>query len=171
MKARRARLKAQAQLKRQQKVEEIESKANEEVADELMNKAKILENLKSTEEEEQLVLKLENEIHMDGMLIDEMEKKRRDEEAFKQQQARIVNKLKADDLLAARNEEKEVAQEIIRLAEGNTFDPYQEAVRERHRLQEEINQAETEDEKQNLLQQLNSVDEKVRAQLAASEAD
>ena len=84
LKARRARRKNQAQLKRTEKFNDIEQEAAQKVAEDQADRDKLKENLRAVDEDEGgYASKLNEQVNADEVLMDEMEQKRRDEEAFK----------------------------------------------------------------------------------------
>lgn len=66
----------------------------------------------------------------------------------------------------AQNDNTQIADEIQKLADGTAYEPYQEHVNERQRLQAEIDNAADDNERSRLLAELNNVDARVRSQLA-----
>ena len=87
LKARRARRKNQAQLKKKEEFNRIEQEQAEKAAKDVEDRDKLKENLRAVEDDENgFAAKLSNEINSNELLMDEMEQKRRDEEKFKQQQ-------------------------------------------------------------------------------------
>lgn len=68
--------------------------------------------------------KLNDQVNADEVLMDDMEQKRRDEEAFKMQQERIQRKLQGENAQITANDNNQIADEIQRLADGTAYEPY-----------------------------------------------
>lgn len=146
---------------------EIEKEANEKAAADKADREKLKENLRAVEEDENgYAAKLNQQVNADEILMDEMEQKRREEEAFRMQHERILRNLQGQNMRDAKNDNNQIAEEIQRLADGVAYEPYQEHVNERQRLQAEINNAADDNERARLLAELNNVDNRVREQLA-----
>lgn len=79
IKARRAQAKAKAQLLKNEKFDQIEQNAQTRVAEDQKSKELLMENLKQ-EENEASINGINNQIDQNSVLMEEMEKKRRDEE-------------------------------------------------------------------------------------------
>lgn len=167
LKARRARRKNQAQLKKTEKFNEIEAEAASKVAQDLEDRDKLKENLRAAEDDEGgYASRLSAQVNNNVMLIDEMEKKRRDEEAFRAQQERLQRKAQGENLRDTVQDDKGIEAEIQKLADGEVYDTFNAHTKERQRLTEEIDNAANEDERARLMAELNNVDERVAKQLA-----
>jgi hypothetical protein len=68
--------------------------------------------------------KLNDQVNADEVLMDDMEQKRRDEEAFKMQQERIQRKLQGENAQITASDNNQIADEIQRLADGTAYEPY-----------------------------------------------
>jgi hypothetical protein len=93
LKARKAKLKSQAEIKRNQLFKNLEENQGAKMNQKASDKAKIEEALNLDEDRDaigaQFGSMLDRNLESTNKLTDEMEKKRRDEEALKQQQERI----------------------------------------------------------------------------------
>ena len=93
LKARKAKLKSQAEIKRNQLFKNLEENQGAKMNQKASDKAKIEEALNLDENRDaigaQFGSMLDRNLESTNKLTDEMEKKRRDEEALKQQQERI----------------------------------------------------------------------------------
>lgn len=159
LKARRARRKNQAQLKKTEKFNEIEAEAASKAAQDLEDRDKLKENLRAAEEDEGgYASRLSNQVNSNAILIDEMEQKRRDEEAFRAQQERIQRKMQGENMREAAQDNQSIDAEIQKLANGEVYDTYNTHVNERQRLTEEIENAADDNERAQLMAELNSVD-------------
>jgi predicted nuclease with TOPRIM domain len=69
-------------MKKNQEFAKIEEDSNARVADEIKNKEALMDNLKQEEHIDESTENFEN-IDNDNLLMDEMEKKRREEEQFR----------------------------------------------------------------------------------------
>ena len=69
-------------MKKNQEFAKIEEDSNARVADEIKNKEALMDNLKQEEHIDETTENFEN-IDNDNLLMDEMEKKRREEEQFR----------------------------------------------------------------------------------------
>lgn len=67
-----------------------------------------------------------------------MERKRRDEEALRQQHERDVRKEQGEAMKEASGLNKDVDEEIERLINYNEFEPFQALVNERSMLQKQV---------------------------------
>ena len=172
LKARRARRKNQAQLKKAEMFNEIEKQAEEEAALDAQNHEKLKQNLKAADADEGgYATYIATEVNTNELLIDEMEQKRRDEEAFSQQHERDQRQLAGENARLARKDDTLIEQEIKKLANGEVFGEFQTHVNERQRLQDEIANAQDDDERARLVAELNQVDENVRRQLAEQQKE
>lgn len=102
--------------------------------------------------------RLSNQVNSNALLIDEMEQKRRDEEAFRAQQERIQRKMQGENMREAAQDNQSIDAEIQKLANGEVYDTYNTHVNERQRLTEEIENAADDNERAQLMAELNSVD-------------
>lgn len=162
LKARRARRKNQAQLKKTEKFNEIEAEAATKVAQDLEDRDKLKENLRAADEDEGgYASKLSHQVNNNVLLIDEMEQKRRDEEAFRAQQERLQRKMQGENLRDTAQDDKAVEAEIQKLADGEVYDTFNTHTKERQRLTEEIENAADEGERARLMAELNNVDARV----------
>jgi hypothetical protein len=97
LKARKAKLKSQAEIRRNQLFKNLEENQGAKMNQKASDKAKIEEALNLDEDRDaigaQFGSMLDRNLESTNKLTDEMEKKRRDEEALKQQQERIQRKL------------------------------------------------------------------------------
>lgn len=95
-KARKAKLKSQAEIKRSQAFKNLEEEQGAKMGEKASNKAKIEEALNLDEDRDAIAAQFKNmldkNLHETQILADEMERKRRDEEALKHQQDRIQRK-------------------------------------------------------------------------------
>ena len=93
LKARKAKLKSQAEIRRNQLFKNLEENQGAKMNQKASDKAKIEEALNLDENRDaigaQFGSMLDRNLESTNKLTDEMEKKRRDEEALKQQQERI----------------------------------------------------------------------------------
>jgi len=106
-----------------------------------------------------------NKINEGNQLVTEMERKRRDEEALRQQHERETRKIQGEAAKDTHWQNHIVDEEIELLANYNSFEPFQALVNERSLLQNSIQAAVSDEEKQLLLKQLTEVDDAVKNQL------
>lgn len=124
---------------------------------------KLKENLRAVDDDQGgYASKINEQINSNEILMDEMEHKRRSEEAFRQQQERIQRQTAGENARESRNENGVIENEIEKLANGEVFGEYQTHVQERQRLQAEIDDAADENERGRLMAELNQVDSNVR---------
>ncbi len=97
LKARKAKLRSQAEIKRNQLFKNLEENQGAKMDQKTLDKAKIEEALNLDEDRDAIGAQfgslLERNLALTSKLADDMERKRRDEEALKQQQERIQRKL------------------------------------------------------------------------------
>ncbi len=79
--------------------------------------------------------RLKQEINTGNQLVSEMERKRREEEALRQEHERKQRSMQAEAMKEATVLNKDVDDEIARLANQNTYEPFQALVNERSILQ------------------------------------
>lgn len=90
LKARRAQIKAAAQLRKAQEFAQLEAEAEARIAKEKADKAQLMENLKNVDQEDQegeYAQKLAGNLQQEDLMEDK-ERKKRDEEAFRLQKER-----------------------------------------------------------------------------------
>jgi len=92
LKARKAKAKAAAELRRNQRFKELEAEQTRKMEEELDGKKKIEEALTTSDRKDEILNvfsnNLKSKINDGNQLVVEMEKKRRDEEALRQQHER-----------------------------------------------------------------------------------
>jgi len=82
---------------------QIEKEADDKAAEDAKNRDKLMENLKAVDPDENgYATHIATEVNTNELLIDEMEQKRRDEEAFRQQHERDQRQLAGENARAAR---------------------------------------------------------------------
>lgn len=114
-----------------------------------------MENLKAVDEDKGgFSTKLENQVNSNEALMDEMEHKRRDEEAYRMKHERQLRQIQGENAREALVENNDVTAEIQKLADGAVFDPFSAHVNERQRLQAEINNAGGETDRARLVAEL-----------------
>lgn len=102
--------------------------------------------------------RLKVRINDGNQLVTEMERKRRDEETLKQDHERQQRKIQGEAMKEATVLNKDVDDEIERLQNHNSFEPFQALVNERSLLQKQIASANTDEERELLMKQLAEVD-------------
>lgn len=115
--------------------------------------------------------RLKQQVNEGNLLTMEMERKRREEETLRQEHERKQRKVQAEAMKDAAIMNKDVDDEIERIASADGFEPFQALVNERSNLQKQIAAAGTDDEKNLLLKQLKEVDEQVKNQLGNEAKD
>lgn len=142
LKARKARVKAQAEIRRNQRFKELETEQMAKVNDQIDGKAKIEEALSTNERKDEIMHdfgdRLKDRINDGNKLVTEMECKRRDEESLKQDHERQQRKVQGEAMKEATVLNKDVDDEIDRLVNHNGFEPFQALVNERSNLQKQI---------------------------------
>lgn len=87
LKARKAKAKAQAEIRRNQRFKELEIEQTQKMNDNIDGKAKIEEALSTNERKDQIMnvftLRLKSQVNEGNLLVTEMERKRREEEALR----------------------------------------------------------------------------------------
>lgn len=138
-------------------------------------KKKIEEALSTTDRKDEILNvfsnNLKEKINIGNKLVTEMERKRRDEEALRQQHERETRKLQGEAAKETNWQNHIVDDEIERLANYNSFEPFQALVEERSLLQNSMQNANTDEEKALLLRQLQEVDDSVKNQLGKEARD
>lgn len=135
-----------------------------------MNKAKIAQSLFSGGDKGAGALfakKLNQKMEGDYIIHEEMERKRREEEALVAQQEREKRENDLQSAQSLKQGDDDVEAEIKKLSNLSTFEPFKDQVNERDRLTKAINGAQTDDEKSNLMKQLANVDKMVNDNLTA----
>ena len=86
------------------------------------NHEKLKQNLKAADADEGgYATYIATEVNQNELLIDEMEQKRRDEEAFRQQHERDQRQLAGENARLARRDDSQIEVEIKKLADGEVF--------------------------------------------------
>lgn len=175
MKARKAKAKAQAEIRRNQRFKELEAEQTKKLEEQIDGKRKIEEALSTTDRKDQILdvfsNNLKERINDGNQLVTEMERKRRDEEALRQQHERETRKMQGEAAKDTNWQNHLVEEEIERLANYNSFEPFQALVEERSALQKQVAAAVSDEEKQMLMRQLHEVDESVKNQLGKEARD
>jgi len=166
LKARKAKAKAAAELRRNQRFKELEAEQTRKMEEELDGKKKIEEALTTSDRKDEILNvfsnNLKSKINDGNQLVVEMEKKRRDEEALRQQHEREQRKVQGEAMKDAATMNKDVDDEIERLQNFNSYEPFQQLVNERSQLQKQLQVVNTDDERNMLLKQLHEVDDSVK---------
>lgn len=102
---------------------------------------------------------------------DQIEKKRRDEVSLQMLHEREARKVQGQELKEQMQVDQDIEEEIERLAGVSAFDPYQELVSKRAEMNQRINAAGTEDERNALMKELQDIDRNVKEQLATQARD
>ena len=126
-----------------------------------------MENLKNVDAEEEadsFINKLNSELQGED-LNENMEKKKRDEAAFKEQKARELKRVQGNDVLEERKDDEDIQNEIKRLQNGEQFDAYTESIKQRQVIQRDLDQATNNEERDALMKKMEDLDATVRRQL------
>ena len=94
-----------------------------------------------------------------------MEKKKRDEAAFKEQKNRELKRVQGNDQLDERKDDDDIQNEIKRLQNGEQFDAYTESIKQRQVIQRDLDQATNNEERDALMKKMEDLDATVRRQL------
>ena len=92
-----------------------------------------MENLKNVDAEEEadsFINKLNSELQGED-LNENMEKKKRDEAAFRDQKNRELKRVQGNDQLDERKDDEDIQNEIKRLQNGEQFDAYTDSIKQR----------------------------------------
>ena len=92
-----------------------------------------LKNVDAEEEAESFIAKLNGELQGEE-LNENMEKKKRDEAAFREQKVRELKRIQGNDQLQERKDDEEIQNEIKRLQNGEQFDAYTESIKQRQNI-------------------------------------
>jgi hypothetical protein len=143
--------------------------------EEIDGKKKIEEALTTSDRKDEILdvfsNNLKSKINEGNQLVTEMEKKRRDEEALRQQHEREQRKIQGEAMKESAGMNKDVDDEIDRLNNHNSYEPFQQLVNERSSLQKQLQVVSTDEEKELLLKQLREVDDSVKNQLGKESKD
>jgi len=105
LKARRAKAKAQAEIRRNQRFKDLEIEQAKNLGDQIEGKAKIEEALSTNERKDDIMNvfsgRLKSQINEGNLLVTEMERKRRDEEALRQEHERKQRRVQAEAMKEA----------------------------------------------------------------------
>lgn len=126
-----------------------------------------MENLKNVDAEEEadsFINKLNNELQGED-LNENMEKKKRDEAAFKEQKNRELKRVQGNDQLDERKDDEDIQNEIKRLQNGEQFDAYTDSIKQRQIIQRDLDQASNNEERDALMKKMEDLDATVRRQL------
>ena len=126
-----------------------------------------MENLKNVDAEEEadsFINKLNSELQGED-LNENMEKKKRDEAAFRDQKNRELKRIQGNDQLDERKDDEDIQNEIKRLQNGEQFDAYTESIKQRQIIQRDLDQAKDNSERDALMKQMEDLDATVRRQL------
>jgi len=89
------------------------------MAKDLEDRDKLKENLRAVDDDEGgYASRMNVQVNSNELLIDEMEGRRRDEEAFRQQQERMQRQMAGEHAREAKNEQGLIEDEIKKLASG-----------------------------------------------------
>ena len=94
-----------------------------------------------------------------------MEKKKRDEAAFKEQKNRELKRVQGNDQLDERKDDEDIQNEIKRLQNGEQFDAYTDSIKQRQIIQRDLDQASNNEERDALMKKMEDLDATVRRQL------
>jgi len=172
LKARRAAARAKANVKKTEEFEKIEEAQKAKIADELREQLDI-KNALVNEDAEAKAYMMSDEFHaalkgIDGVKEEDMENKRRQEQLLKQKHDRMVVDVIGQDLKAEQAQDKEIQQEIERLA--RLHDPYKEKVSRRAELMNRMADSNiTADELEALKRQMKELDDEVKKELGKEE--
>ena len=106
--------------------------------------------------------RLAQQLNLGNKLALEMERKRRDEEALRQEHERKQRGIQAEALKESAILNKDVDDEIARIGAFDGFEPFQALINERSILQKKVAQCNFPEEKELLLKQLAEVDNAVK---------
>ena len=126
-----------------------------------------MENLKNVDAEEEadsFINKLNNELQGED-LNENMEKKKRDEAAFKEQKNRELKRVQGNDVIEERKDDEDIQNEIKRLQNGEQFDAYTDSIKQRQIIQRDLDQATNNEERDALMKKMEDLDATVRRQL------
>ena len=126
-----------------------------------------MENLKNVDAEEEadtFINKLNSELRGED-LNENMEKKKRDEAAFRDQKNRELKRIQGNDQLDERKDDEDIQNEIKRLQNGEQFDAYTESIKQRQIIQRDLDQAKDNSERDALMKKMEDLDATVRRQL------
>lgn len=175
LKARKAKAKAAAEIRRNEKFKQLEQEQAELNNVEIDGKNKIEEALSTTDRKDEILNvfsnQLKSKINDGNQLITEMEKKRRDEETLRQDHERQQRKLQGEAMKDSTVMNKDVDDEIDRLNNFNGYEPFQALINERSSLQKNLQQAGTDEERELMIKQLHEVDDAVKNQLGSEAKD
>lgn len=163
LQARKSQAKLAAQKRKENEFQSLDEKYKQIGEQDTKNKELLMENLRQEENEDALGLQ---DVENNGQLMDEMEAKRRDEEQFRLHQERLQRRQQGEAMKEYTRDDREIQDEIQKIADGTDFDPYQDAVKKRQELANRINASNDEGERQALMNELNGIDKQVKDQLA-----
>ena len=126
-----------------------------------------MENLKNVDAEDEadsFINKLNSELQGED-LNENMEKKKRDEAAFRDQKNRELKRVQGNDQLDERKDDEDIQNEIKRLQNGEQFDAYTESIKQRQLIQRDLDQATNNEERDALMKKMEDLDATVRRQL------
>ena len=126
-----------------------------------------MENLKNVDAEDEadsFINKLNSELQGED-LNENMEKKKRDEAAFRDQKNRELKRIQGNDQLDERKDDEDIQNEIKRLQNGEQFDAYTESIKQRQIIQRDLDQAKDNSERDALMKKMEDLDATVRRQL------
>lgn len=175
LKSRKAKAKAQQEIRRNERFKQLEKDLALKHKQEIDCKNKIEESLSTAEKKDEILALFSNTLKLkinDGnQLVIAMESRRRDEEALRQQHERETRTLQGEAMKEAQAMNADIENEIERLRNYNSYEPFQQLVNERSILQKQVQQATHDDERELLIRQLNEIDEAVKNQLGAEAKD
>lgn len=129
MKARKAKAKTHAEIRRNQRFKDLEVEESKRIERQIDGRATIEEALLTSDRKDEVMslfsMRLSQKVNKEGSQVaEEMERKRRDEEAYRQEHERKQRNLQGDSMREAAVLNKDIEDEISRLGSFNGYEPF-----------------------------------------------